>query len=346
MRPPACRSATSLICSRDPGRSRPRPGRAGRARRRGARRSRPRRRSSAARNASSRGIQFASISARTCRPARVRRHRHVDHVGAHAAPRRCTGYSGCWKMLAISTRSSPAMMSSVPLPWWTSKSMIATRSRPRTSSAWRAATATLLKKQKPIACVARRVVAGRAHRAEGVRDARRRCTASVAATAAPAARSTALPGAGRGDGVGVERARPAVGGDALEHVAQLGDVAGCCARSSRSSSARPAAPRADRARRRGRWRAGGRRSRRAAAGTRDGPRPCRGRGSRGGCRRPWSSVVRVERLTRFSSKVAGMSRTSCRPADRARSTRLARSSSASGRRSRTASPACSPAATC
>ena len=54
-------------------------------------------------------------------------------------------------MLTISTRSSPATMSSVPLPWWTSKSTMATRSSPRTSSAWRAATATLLKKQKPIA---------------------------------------------------------------------------------------------------------------------------------------------------------------------------------------------------
>ena len=47
----------------------------------------------------------------------------------------------------------------------------------------------------------------------------------MAATAAPAARSAAGPGAGRGDGVGVDRARLAGGGDALEHVAQLGDEA-------------------------------------------------------------------------------------------------------------------------
>ncbi len=99
-------------------------------------------------------------------------------------------------MLAIRTRSSPAMMSSVPLPWWTSKSMIATRSRPRTSSAWRAAIATLLKKQKPIAWS--RVAwwpGGRT--AQNAFATAPSSTASVAATAAPAARSTAfqVPGA-------------------------------------------------------------------------------------------------------------------------------------------------------
>ena len=42
-------------------------------------------------------------------------------------------------------------MSFVPLPWWTSQSRIRTRSAPQRSSAWRAATATLLNRQKPIA---------------------------------------------------------------------------------------------------------------------------------------------------------------------------------------------------
>ena len=48
-------------------------------------------------------------------------------------------------------RSSPATMSSVPLPWCTSKSMMATRFMPWRSQAYLAATATLLKKQKPMA---------------------------------------------------------------------------------------------------------------------------------------------------------------------------------------------------
>src|SRR3990167_4625881 len=51
----------------------------------------------------------------------------------------------------INTRSSPRKMSSLPLPWCTSKSISATRCRPCTWSAWRMPTATLLKKQKPMA---------------------------------------------------------------------------------------------------------------------------------------------------------------------------------------------------
>ena len=100
------------------------------------------------------------------------------------------GYSGCWKMLHISTRASPAMMSSVPLPWCTSKSMMATRCRPSTSSAWRAAMATLLKKQKPIAAL--RVAWWPGGRTEqNALSTSPLNTASVAATAAPAARSAA-----------------------------------------------------------------------------------------------------------------------------------------------------------
>ncbi len=43
-------------------------------------------------------------------------------------------------------------MSFVPLPWCTSQSRISTRSAPWAARACAAATATLLKKQKPIAC--------------------------------------------------------------------------------------------------------------------------------------------------------------------------------------------------
>ena len=64
--------------------------------------------------------------------------------------------------------------SCVPLPWWTSKSTIATRVSPCRSSACAAATATLLNRQKPIARRRRGVVAGRAHGAEGAAHLRRR----------------------------------------------------------------------------------------------------------------------------------------------------------------------------
>ena len=93
------------------------------------------------------------------------RQRDVDHVAAtFSVPE--YGYSGCWKIDAISTRESPAKMSSVPLPWWTSKSMTATRSMPCASSACAAPTATLLKRQKPIARLRSAWWPGRPHRAE------------------------------------------------------------------------------------------------------------------------------------------------------------------------------------
>ena len=71
-------------------------------------------------------------------------------------------------------RGSSQKMSCVPLPWWTSKSTIATRSSPWSTRRVRAATATLLNRQKPIACVGVGVVAGRAHGAEGAPSPRRR----------------------------------------------------------------------------------------------------------------------------------------------------------------------------
>ena len=77
-------------------------------------------------------------------------------------------------------------MSSVPLPWCTSKSMIATRFKPWRSSAYLAATATLFTKQKPMAWL-------RVAWWPGGRTAQKAFTispammASVASMAAPAA---------------------------------------------------------------------------------------------------------------------------------------------------------------
>ena len=61
------------------------------------------------------------------------------------------GYNGCWKVETISTRGSVEKIFSVPLPWWTSKSITATRSMACAASACAAPTATLLRRQKPIA---------------------------------------------------------------------------------------------------------------------------------------------------------------------------------------------------
>ena len=60
-------------------------------------------------------------------------------------------------------------MSLVPLPWCTSQSRIITRSSPHASSAYRAATATLLNRQKPIARAGSGVMAGRPVGAEPAR---------------------------------------------------------------------------------------------------------------------------------------------------------------------------------
>ncbi len=81
-------------------------------------------------------------------------------------------------------------MSSLPLPWWTSKSTSATRSSPWWLSAWRMPTATLSKKQKPIgaSCVAWWPGGRTAQNAVFTSPFK---TRSVASTAAPAARSAA-----------------------------------------------------------------------------------------------------------------------------------------------------------
>ncbi len=72
--------------------------------------------------------------------------------------------------------------------------------------------------------VARRVVAGRANGAEGVRDGTVDDRVGRRDGGAGGAHDRG-PGAGRGDGVGVDGAAHAGGGDPLEQVAQLADVA-------------------------------------------------------------------------------------------------------------------------
>jgi hypothetical protein len=61
------------------------------------------------------------------------------------------GYSGHSWIETNSTSSVEWKMSFVPLPWWTSQSTTSTRESPCADSACRAATATLLNRQKPIA---------------------------------------------------------------------------------------------------------------------------------------------------------------------------------------------------
>ena len=61
------------------------------------------------------------------------------------------GYSGHSWIDANSTPGSSWKLALVPFPWWTSQSRISTRSTPNAACACRAATATLPKKQNPIA---------------------------------------------------------------------------------------------------------------------------------------------------------------------------------------------------
>ena len=195
------------------------------------------------------------------------------------------------------------MMSSVPLPWWTSKSTIATRSQAAHVERVARRDRDVVEEAEAHRLVARRVVAGRAHRAERVLRPRRR---SPRRSPPPRRRRRAAPPrrcrGRRSCRRRCARGRP-LGARPAEHVAQLGDVAALVragrgrprstSGASRRSSARP-----------GRWRAGGRRSRRAAAGTRGGRDPCRGRGSRGGCRRP-SSLVCDRRSAQVTLSATG-----------------------------------------
>ena len=76
------------------------------------------------------------------------------------------GQKGHWCSETVSTLGSSRNNASVPFPWWTSKSTTATRSRPSSRCAWRAAMAALPKMQNPIAALFERVMAGRSHESE------------------------------------------------------------------------------------------------------------------------------------------------------------------------------------
>src|SRR6218665_4031683 len=100
--------------------------------------------------ASSRGSQSLSISARMAMPGVYAGTGRFSMFGAgDCAPPE--GYHGRWNMPTITAGGPPARMSSVPLPWCTSKSTTATRCIWWRCIACLAATATLLKKQKPMA---------------------------------------------------------------------------------------------------------------------------------------------------------------------------------------------------
>ena len=93
-------------------------------------------------------------------------------------------------MLANSTSGLEWKMSFVPLPWCTSQSRTNTRSTPSASRAWRAATATLLKKQNPIATRGSAWCPG-GRSPQNPTDASPATSASTSATAPPAACSAA-----------------------------------------------------------------------------------------------------------------------------------------------------------
>ena len=91
----------------------------------------------------------------------------------------------------VSTDESSRKIASVPLPWWTSQSRIATRRAPRASCAQRAATAVALRRQKPIGRAASAWCPG----GRAITNALRSSPATTAATASsrpPTAYSAAV----------------------------------------------------------------------------------------------------------------------------------------------------------
>ena len=100
------------------------------------------------------------------------------------------GYSGHSWIEQNSTDGSAWKMSFVPLPWCTSQSRISTRSAPCSARACAAATATLLKKQNPIARAASAWCPG-GRSADTPHGSPSRSKASTIATAPPAERSAA-----------------------------------------------------------------------------------------------------------------------------------------------------------
>ena len=100
------------------------------------------------------------------------------------------GYSGDSWIETNRTLGSLRKISFVPLPWWTSQSRISTRAAPCADAAWRAATAALPKKQKPIAREGSAWWPG-GRSAEKPVAASPVISASTSATPPPAARSAA-----------------------------------------------------------------------------------------------------------------------------------------------------------
>ena len=108
-------------------------------------------------------------------------------------------------------------MSWVPLPWWTSKSTMATRSTPWAACACRAATAALLKKQKPIGVAASAWWPGGRVATKALST--RRVDDLVDGEGRPAGRAQRrLEGAGRHRGVGIELDRALARAGALDRL--------------------------------------------------------------------------------------------------------------------------------
>ena len=170
----------------------------------------------------------------------------------------------------------------MPLPWCTSQSRISTRATPSSACSARAATATLLKRQKPIARSRLGVVAGRAHRGE----------ARLRLAARDGAREVDQPAGGELGDLEAARAEVGVGieldGRARRGGAQRRAGAAACARAAARRSSAARARRAPAARGARRARSRRRRGARAAPGVPAGPRARGSAGPRarpcGGCR--------------------------------------------------------------
>ena len=157
------------------------------------------------------------------RPARVRRHRHVDHVVAqrHGAAVRI-------ERMLEDARHQDALVAGDDVLGAVAVMDVEVDDRDPLEAAHVERMARrdgdVVEEAEAHRLLARRVVAGRAHGAEGVVDLAVDDRVGGGDGGAGGAQHR-VQGAGRSDRVGVERAQLAVGGDALEHVAQLGDVA-------------------------------------------------------------------------------------------------------------------------
>jgi hypothetical protein len=116
---------------------------------------------------------------------------------------RCTDRTDAGRSRPSARADRSDRMFSVPLPWCTSKSTMATRSRPCTLERMPRRDGHVVEEAEAHRLLAAGVVAGRAHRAEGVLESPA-ITASVAAMAAPAARRAASSVKRVSGGVGVD----------------------------------------------------------------------------------------------------------------------------------------------